>query len=88
MGHPVYWLRDSRSALHSFSGGVTEEVHITSRLSVLEFSSSEMRKWRIELSRLKSSIVFRQRCRLNICSYIGLIDKYCICQFNQYIYKY
>ena len=30
----------------------------------------------------------RQRCRLNICSYIGWIDKYCICQFNQYNYKY
>ena len=30
----------------------------------------------------------RQRCRLNICSYIGWIDKYCICQFNQHNYKY
>ena len=26
----------------------------------------------------------RQRCRLNICSYIGWIDKYSICQFNQH----
>ena len=30
----------------------------------------------------------RQRCRLNICSYIGWIDKDCICQFNQYNNKY
>ena len=27
----------------------------------------------------------RQRCHHNICSYIGWIDKYCICQFNQYL---
>ena len=30
----------------------------------------------------------RQHCRLNICRYIGWIDKYCICQFNKYVYKY
>ena len=30
----------------------------------------------------------RQHCRLNIWSYVGWIDKYCICQFNQYNYKY
>ena len=30
----------------------------------------------------------RQRCRLIICSYIGWIEKYCIYQFNEYIYKY
>ena len=30
----------------------------------------------------------RQRCRLNICSYVVWIDNYCICQFNQYYYKY
>ena len=30
----------------------------------------------------------RQRGRLNICCYIGWIDKYSICQFNQYIFKY
>ena len=38
-----------------------------------------------------SSVQFsttRQQCRLNICSYIGWIDKYSICQFNQYNYKY
>ena len=29
-----------------------------------------------------------QLCRLNICRYIGWIEKYCICQFNQYNYKY
>ena len=29
-----------------------------------------------------------QHCRLNICWYIGWIGKYCICQFNQYNYKY
>ena len=26
----------------------------------------------------------RQRCHLSICSYVGSIDKYSICQFNQY----
>ena len=35
-----------------------------------------------------SDIQCRQHWRLNICSYIGWIDKYCICQFNQYYYKY
>ena len=30
----------------------------------------------------------RQHCRLNICSNIGWIDKYSICQFNQCNYKY
>ena len=33
-------------------------------------------------------IYVRQRGRLNICCYIDWIDKYCICQFNQYNYKY
>ena len=42
-----------------------------------------MKKWiPIELTNL-----FRQHCRLNICRYIGCIDKYCICicQFNHYL---
>ena len=33
-------------------------------------------------------ITTRQHLCLNICRYIGLIDKYCIYHFNQYIYKY
>ena len=33
-------------------------------------------------------IFCRQHCRLSICCYIGWIDKYSICQFNQYNNKY
>ena len=36
----------------------------------------------------KRQVRDRQNCHLNICSCIGWIDKYCICQFNQYNYKY
>ena len=32
--------------------------------------------------------VARQHRCLNICRYIGLTDKYCICELNQYKYKY
>ena len=57
-------------------------------------TSSTVCKWRLMISttvcREKLGVHCwsegypRQRCRLNICCYIGWIDKYSICQFNQY----
>ena len=46
--------------------------------------------WKIHLQdwRLTPPPRYGQHCRLNICSYIRWIDKYCICQYNQYNYKY
>ena len=35
----------------------------------------------------KSGKCIRQHYRLSICNYIGWIDKYCICQFDQHSFK-
>ena len=44
--------------------------------------------WKISENKLSQGSFLhfhkRQRCCLIICSYIGWIDKYSICQFNQY----
>ena len=36
----------------------------------------------------KTHEILRQHCRLNICRYIGWIEKCCIREFNQYVCQY
>ena len=93
-----------RHATHHLCTRPTSPPQLSLSLSLSLFLSTETPLWPTPCAHTHISFHFhfrfqlrpiaslpnypRQRCRLNICSYIGWIDKYCICQFNQYNNKY